>query len=151
MQRITAVATLMALVLPLATVAAAGEQVRHAERAQVAITDEAPPAVTPVTDHGNTDAERDRVRDQDRTRIDERPVDRPTVEPERERDRHRVRDARCSDEVTDARCCPDRVVDTARCRDAEPPEVNIRKLIWRLIFAQEWRKLFQVLHRLGII
>ena len=31
------------------------------------------------------------------------------------------------------------------------PVVNVRQMIWRLIIAGEWRQLFQLLHRLGII
>ena len=51
-------------------------------------------------------------------------------------------------------CCPDRPVDDRpdRCRDSERPlDVNLRQLIWRLIEAHEWEKLFQLLHRLHIL
>jgi hypothetical protein len=80
-------------------------------------------------------------------------------ETDRVRDRVRDReiDRRCIDRVTDrTRCCLDRPVDYRVpdwCRDRVPPEVdfNIRHLIWRLIHAGEWEKLFQLLHRLHII
>jgi hypothetical protein len=36
-----------------------------------------------------------------------------------------------------------------RCPSTEA--VNVRQMIWRLIKAGEWRQLFQLLHRLGII
>lgn len=37
-----------------------------------------------------------------------------------------------------------------RCPD-RPDQVNIRQLIWRLIKAGEWRMLFHLLNRIGII
>lgn len=36
-----------------------------------------------------------------------------------------------------------------RCIDQ--PVVSVRQMIWRLIMAGEWRQLFQLLQRLGII
>ena len=38
-----------------------------------------------------------------------------------------------------------------RDRCVNQPVVNVRQMIWRLINAGEWRQLFQLLHRLGII
>lgn len=162
MQRIrrwSAFAVVIALVLPVSAVAWAGEEARHLEQERVAITDEAPPEVTPDRYYGTTDADRDRVRDQDRTGVTDT---QPDVEPDRPRDRitDRIRDradVRCVDRVVDRhRCCPDRPVDYELpewCRDHEPPEtdVNIRQLIWRLIHAGEWGKLVRLLHRLHII
>jgi hypothetical protein len=40
--------------------------------------------------------------------------------------------------------------DHERCQNRDG-EVNVRQLIWRLINAGEWRQLFHLLHRLGII
>lgn len=40
--------------------------------------------------------------------------------------------------------------DYQRCQ-TESRDVSVRQLIWRLIKAGEWRQLFQLLHRLGII
>jgi hypothetical protein len=76
----------------------------------------------------------------------ERPTDttvttptRPTVDrPPASDQRPTVRD-RCAVDPQPRRC-PDR-----------PDEFNVRQLIWRLIKAGEWRKLFHLLHRLGII
>jgi hypothetical protein len=153
-QRWSAFTVVLAMVLPMSAVAWAGEMARHAEREQVAINGEAPPAVTPDRDYGNIDAERDRLRDQDRTGVTDR-VGTPTeVEPERDRVRTRS-EVRCVDAVTDRPgCCPDRPVDfrvPEWCRDHEPPEINIRQLVWRLIHAGEWEMLFRLLHRLHII
>ncbi len=158
-RRWSAVAVVMVLVLPISAVASAGDQARYAEQERVAIVDEAPPVVSPDLDHGDTDAERDRVRDQDRTGVTDT---RPGAEQDRTRDRitDRIRDradVRCVDRVTDRiRCCPDRPVDYELpewCRHHEPPEtdVNIRQLIWRLIHAGEWGKLVRLLHRLHLI
>jgi hypothetical protein len=36
-------------------------------------------------------------------------------------------------------------------RCVNQPVVSVRQMIWRLINAGEWRQLFQLLHRLGII
>jgi hypothetical protein len=70
---------------------------------------------------------------------DERPPvevkDRPVVEPRRTAE-PTVRE-RCQLDPRPDRC-PDR-------------PVNIRHLIWRLIKAGEWRQLFHLLIRLGII
>jgi hypothetical protein len=64
---------------------------------------------------------------------------RPTVDrPPATDERPTVRD-RCAVDPQPRRC-PDR-----------PDDVNIRHLIWRLVKAGEWRKLFHLLHRLGII
>ena len=80
------------------------------------------------------------------------------VRPVTDRARDRVTDRptdRCRPADFDRRvCCPDRPVDDRpeRCRDdVRPHDVNLRQLIWRLIEAHEWEKLFQLLHRLHIL
>ena len=80
------------------------------------------------------------------------------IRPVTDRARDRLTDRpsdRCRPADFDRRvCCPDRPVDDRpdRCRDGERPhDVNLRQLIWRLIEAHEWEKLFQLLHRLHIL
>lgn len=88
--------------------------------------------------------ETDRIVDRPSDRAVDRSSDRIT-----DRTRDRVRD-RCTevDFVSDV-CCPDQTIDrvTDRCHH----EINLRQLIWRLIEAQEWEKLFRLLHRLHIL
>ena len=84
-----------------------------------------------------TDRASDRVTDRPSDRVTDRPVDRVTDRPSD----HRPLD-RCVVVADNPR----------RCIDHAPEhDVNIRHLIWRLIKAQEWEKLFRLLHRLGLI
>ncbi len=97
------------------------------------------PGVSDRTDVRRPDRVTDRVAD----RVSDRVVDRITD--------HRRCDRR---DVRVEACCPDRPVDRIpeRCLDDERPhDVNVRQLIWRLIKAQQWEKLWQLLHRLGVI
>ena len=66
---------------------------------------------------------------------------------------------RCIQKRVDTRCVTDHEVDKChhfadndrRCIDHRPHDLNLRKLIWRLIHAHEWEKLFRLLLRLGIL
>lgn len=93
---------------------------------------------------GVGDSTADGVVDRQQNRVADRPVDRVT-----DRARDRLSD-RCAefDRLSDV-CCPDRSVD--RITDRCPDHLNVRHLIWRLIKAQEWEKLFRLLHRLHIL
>jgi len=82
----------------------------------------------------------------------DRPADRPTDKPT----------DRCVQSVTDRPCVDEKPTDrpTDRClSSADHPsrciddhhhhDINVRKLIWRLINAHEWEKLVRLLHWLG--
>lgn len=100
-------------------------------------TGDVPPVVDDQVDEAPDRATDRRPSDRRTDRVTDRPTD------------------RCRPADFDRRvCCPDQPVDDLpeRCRDDERPhDVNLRKLIWRLIEAHEWEKLFRLLHRLGII
>lgn len=108
---------------------------------------------------GDRPAERpvDRVADEPTARpvdsVKVRPHDRPQARPvdrPRERSVDRVVDRPADHRPLD-RCIA--VADNPRrCVDDRPDhDINVRHLIWRLIKAQEWEKLFRLLHRLGLI
>lgn len=102
-------------------------------------------SVDKVTDH--TD-----VRPSDRT--DREVTDRPRVRPTdgcalstSDNARPCVVD-RTTDRITDR--CAQIAENPRRCVDHQlPRDLNIRKLIWRLIQAHEWEKLVRLLHWLG--
>ena len=129
-------ALFMTVLFPMTLLAAerdAPESDRAADRVHDGVSDE--------TVEPDVDPLRDRVRD----RVTDRPIDREVD--------------RCVQERVDRRCPSDHEVDRChhvadndrRCIDHKPHDVNVRKLIWRLIHAQEWEKLFRLLLRLGIL
>ena len=114
------------------------------------------------------DGERDGTTSRPHDRVSDKPIDRPTDEPtERPSDKPTDRPSdkptdRCVQRVVDRRCVDDKPKDRPidRCRlvaendrrcvtDHPPHDINIRKLIWRLIHAHEWEKLIRLLHWLG--
>ena len=103
-----------------------------------------------------TDRAIDRPTDKPTDRPSDRPSDKPTDKPtDRPTDRciQRLIDRRCVDDKPKDRPI-DRCLAVAendrRCVTDHPPhDINIRKLIWRLIHAHEWEKLIRLLHWLG--
>lgn len=167
--RMTAVAVLATMLVPAAALAddqethrdrppaeATAQQATDRHRIRVA-RDTEPPGPVHTTDRSADPAPApatDLAPDRNRVRLRD-PAQEPTTDVAPDRDRVRERDRSCADRVTDARCCPDQPADRVpeHCRDHEPPEVdvNIRKLVWRLIHAEEWEKLFRLLRRLHIV
>lgn len=124
----TAIVVVVALMLPLALPAAASTTRTGASTT----TDRGAVEVEPVTDEIPPVEVNDRPVMETRLRaeVDRPERDRPDSHPPTVRERCQV------DPQPDR--CPDR-------------PVNIRHLIWRLIKAGEWRQLFHLLVRLGII
>lgn len=110
-----------------------------------------------VRDHTKVDQVEDRVSDVPVERPPDRVVDqRDERVQDRATDVRPVTDQRPDgqidrevDRITD-RCHPRIVDNVRRClHDDRPHDLNIRHLIWRLIKAHEWQKLFRLLHWLG--
>ena len=110
-----------------------------------------------------SDRPADKVTDQPSDRPSDKPTDRPT-----DRCVQVAVDRRCVDDIPNDRCltaaeidrrcidvqptdrCVVDAVNDRRCvDDHRPHDINIRKLIWRLIHAHEWEKLVRLLHWLG--
>lgn len=104
----------------------------------------------------------DRPVDKVTDHTDVRPADRPDAEAtvrskDQPTDRCALRTSdkarpcvvdRTTDRATDR--CAQIAEDPRRCVDHQlPHDLNIRKLIWRLIQAHEWEKLVRLLHWLG--
>lgn len=70
-----------------------------------------------------------------------KPSDRPSDKPIREVDEADKVRHRCLLTDNPRRCL----------HDDRPHDFDVRKLIWRLIKAGEWKKLFRLLHWLGLI
>ena len=124
----------------------------------LALVASAPLAVLADEDAPTRDAVKDSVTDQVTDRITEKVTDRPS---DRIRDRRtdKVTDRphdRPGDRVTDRPIdrpidrCHIRADNQRRCLDDQHPhDIDVRHLIWRLIQAHEWQKLFRLLKSLG--
>ena len=114
--------------LTLALVASAPSAVLAQEDAPIrdTATDTAPDPVTERVTDEVTDRPTDRITDKVTDRVTDRPTDRPID--------------RCLTSADNQRRCLD---------DHHPHDLNVRQLIWRLINAHEWQKLFRLLHWLG--
>ncbi len=119
---------------------------------EVPAEDGAKAEVDMVTSDHEVDRVSDKVRDVIRDRVTDKLRDRVT-------DKVRDREVdRCIQRRVDRICPHDHPIDTCeeladnprRCVDHHPHDINIRKLIWRLIHAQEWELLVRLLIRLGL-
>ena len=97
------------------------------------------------------DAESDRPADRETDTQTDRPsdgdIDRPTDRPS-DGDIDRTDETDETDEVRHRCLLTD---NPRRCLHDRPHDFDIRHLIWRLIKAHEWEKLFRLLHWLGWI